>query len=123
MEDNRIKNAQLSSSSDKDSTYSSQNGRLHNPRAWVASNTGVNWLQVDFLRLAKVTEILTQGRSDSDPEEWIASYHIDYSLNAVDFINYAPYGTDEVFSLFQAKQVKPDFKFCHFCLQQVSQSF
>ena len=106
MEDNRIQNAQLSSSSERDGDYGPQDGRLHNPRAWRPLNHYLHWLQVDFWRRVKVTEILTQGRSDSDPEEWYASYYIDYSLNAVNFIDYAPYGTEEVISHFEAKQAK-----------------
>ena len=112
MEDNRIQNAQLSSSSERDGDYGSQDGRLHNPRAWRPLNHYSNWLQVDFWRRVKVTEILTQGRSDSDPEEWYESYYIDYSLNAVNFIDYAPYGTEEVISHVEAKQAK--FKICQF---------
>lgn len=98
LEDYRIENAQLSSSSQWDNEYTAHDGRLHGPRNWASSGVYfAQWWNVDFWRLVKVTEILTQGRSfGSQPEEWIASYYLSYSLDAVSFKNYAPYGTGEV---------------------------
>ncbi|CAB4019932.1 Hypothetical predicted protein [Paramuricea clavata] len=90
LEDRRIQDGQLSASTENQANHGPHDGRLHNERTWVAS-AGDQWLQVDFLRLVKVTEIWTQGRTDSDPDEWIKSYNVEYSLNAVDFTAFTSY--------------------------------
>ena len=90
LEDRRIQDGQLSASTENLGNHGPHDGRLHNERAWAAA-AGDQWLQVDFLRLVKVTEIWTQGRTDSDPDEWIKSYDVKYSLNAVDFTAFTSY--------------------------------
>ena len=91
MEDGRIKDVQLSASSEWSSNYGAKRGRLHGDGAWVAaSNNHPQYLQVDFWRLVKVREIWTQGRMD--PDQYITSYKVHYSLNAADFTEFKPYG-------------------------------
>jgi hypothetical protein len=96
LEDDRIQDVQLSASTDRDDYHGSRDGRLHDLRAWVPTAYLGQWFQVDFWRLVKVTEIWTQGRTDSDPNEWVKGYYVDYSLDAAEFASHSPYGSDLV---------------------------
>ncbi|XP_028409028.1 uncharacterized protein LOC114531613 isoform X2 [Dendronephthya gigantea] len=94
LENKRIQDDQLSASALHYSSHSPNRGRLYDDKGWVAgSKSGEIWLQVDFLRLAKVSEIWTQGRGNYD--QWIKTFRVQYSMDTTQFTTYKPFGRDE----------------------------
>ena len=102
MEDRFIQQSQLSFSS----WYPQSDRRHESPwldpgvtggdRSWVPHyDKEGQWLQVDFLRLAKVTEISTQGRPHTD-EMWVTSYEVAFGNDGEQFKFYQRYGKTEV---------------------------
>ncbi|CAB3983146.1 EGF-like repeat and discoidin I-like domain-containing 3, partial [Paramuricea clavata] len=64
--------------------------------AWSARRNDLNqWLQVNFVLQATVTEILTQGRSNAD--QWVTSYTVSYSNDGLNFFAYRVNGVVKVF--------------------------
>ena len=96
MESFRILDSQIIASSVHTATfYAPRNARLHYERwdtryaCWIPGNTDANpWLQVDFLWLVTVTQILTQGRGGLAKDIWTKTYKISYGGNGVDFQYY-----------------------------------
>ncbi|XP_028393247.1 uncharacterized protein LOC114517662 [Dendronephthya gigantea] len=104
MESFRILNSQISSSSSFSVRYPASNGRLNNKRwvetfpAWIPSDTDASpWLQVDFLWIVTITEILTQGRHSAEQyaDIWTKTYMISYGSDGADFQYYAQNGIDK----------------------------
>ena len=102
MEDRFIQQSQLSFSS----WYPQSDLRHESPwltpgvtdgdRSWVPHyDKEGQWLQVDFLRLTKVTEIRTQGRPRSG-EMWVTSYEVAFGNDGERFKFYQRYGKTEV---------------------------
>lgn len=90
LQNNRIKNAAITASSQWARKHASWLARLHRPRrgrlmgAWSARHNNYNqWLQVDTGRSMKVTGIATQGRQDAN--QWVTAYYLYYSSDGVSF--------------------------------------
>lgn len=83
MENRKISDSQIKSSSQLDENHSAKYSRLHlmanreNGGSWSALKNGVNqWLQVDLGSYIRVTGIVTQGRNGHD--EWVTKFRLQY---------------------------------------------
>ncbi|KAM7180046.1 coagulation factor V-like isoform 2-T2 [Macrochelys suwanniensis] len=95
MENGEIKNAQITASSYKKSWYNSwesslarlnQQGRTN---AWQAkSNNNQQWLQIDLLKVKKITAITTQGCKSMSAEQFVKTYAILYSEEGTEWKPY-----------------------------------
>lgn len=102
MENYKIRDTQISASSQWNTYHGPANGRLNFlgvgeqiSGSWSASVNDVSqWLQVDFLHNATVTEIGTQGRHDK--YQYVASYRVSYSNDGVNFQFYQQNGQTTV---------------------------
>uniref|UniRef100_A0A8C6HRV9 Coagulation factor V n=1 Tax=Mus spicilegus TaxID=10103 RepID=A0A8C6HRV9_MUSSI len=91
LEDGQIQNKQITASSFKKSWWGdywepslarlNAQGRVN---AWQAkANNNKQWLQVDLLKIKKVTAIVTQGCKSLSSEMYVKSYSIQYSDQGV----------------------------------------
>jgi ribosomal protein L19E len=101
MENGEIHDSQISASSEWDANHGAINSRLNfqaqgkRQGAWSARRNDRNqWLQVNFNLQATVTEILTQGRSNSN--QWVTSYTVSYSNDGLNFFAYRVNGVLKV---------------------------
>ena len=82
LEDNRIKDGQLSSSSPT-KNHPATEARLNGRKAWK-SDVDNPWIQVHLGQFIYVAGIATQGRADGQQNEWVTEYTVVYmkrSLN------------------------------------------
>lgn len=93
MQNGRIRNAAVTSSSRWDNKHAAHLARLHNRRrgvymgSWSArSNNAYQWLQIFLGRPHKVVRVSTQGRPTVS--QWVTSY---YLLSSQDGVYFAPY--------------------------------
>ena len=93
MQNGRIRNQKVTSSSRWDNYHGPYLARLHKKRrgryrgAWSAGyNNHYQWLQIDFGRAAKIIRISTQGRQDVD--QWVTRYLVLHSLDGINFVTY-----------------------------------
>ena len=101
MENGKISDEQITSSSDWRDNHGPANGRLNfvasNGRtgSWSSGTNDVNqWLQVDFQRSTIITGISTQGRQDH--YQFVKSYTISFSDDEKCFNEYKTGGTLKV---------------------------
>ena len=101
MENGDIPDSQILASSEWDANLAAINSRLNfraqgkRRGAWGSRKNDLNqWLQVNFVLQATVTEILTQGRSDSN--QWVTSFTVSYSNDGLDFFAYRVNGVVKV---------------------------
>ncbi|XP_063109706.1 coagulation factor V isoform X1 [Cavia porcellus] len=96
MENGKIENKQITASSFKKSWWGdywepsrarlNAQGRVN---AWQAkANNNQQWLQVDLLKIKKVTGIVTQGCKSLSSEMYVKSYTIYYSDQGVEWKSY-----------------------------------
>ncbi|KAL1769805.1 Coagulation factor V [Sigmodon hispidus] len=96
LEDGRIESRQITASSFKKSWWGdfwepsrarlNAQGRVN---AWQAkANNNKQWLQVDLLKIKKITAIVTQGCKSLSSEMFVKSYSIQYSDQGVDWKPY-----------------------------------
>ena len=98
MENGKIRDNQITASSQYNYDHRVQNGRLNfragsgRTGAWSARRNNRNqWFQADFQRPTIITGISTQGRQDAT--QFIKSYIISFSSNnGRGFSNYKPGG-------------------------------
>ena len=90
LESRAISDAQISASSQLDSTHSPRQARLHitadgsEGGGWSAlKNDFDQWLQVDLGSYTTVTRVATQGRNGYD--QWVSKYRIQYSYAGITF--------------------------------------
>ena len=93
MESRRIKDAQVTASSQWDGNHAAIQGRLNfkagggKTGGWSAqSNNGNQWIQVAFGSYTKLTSIATQGRNAYS--QWVTAYKLQYSEDGVNFYFY-----------------------------------
>ena len=86
MENRKISDSQIKSSTQLDENHSAKHSRLHskanreNGGSWSALKNDVNqWLQVDLDSYIRVTGIATQGRNGRD--EWVTKFRLQYGEN------------------------------------------
>ena len=101
MQNGRIRNAAITSSSRWDNKHAPHLARLHNRRrgsymgGWSARiNNAYQWLQIDLLRSHKVVRVSTQGRPGTN--QWVTSYYLLYSQDGVYFASYFERNTRKV---------------------------
>ncbi|XP_040307656.1 coagulation factor V isoform X1 [Herpailurus yagouaroundi] len=96
MESGKIENKQITASSFKKSWWGdywepfrarlNAQGRVN---AWQAkANNNKQWLQIDLLKIKKITAIVTQGCKSLSSEMYVKSYTIHYSDQGVDWKSY-----------------------------------
>ncbi|XP_072270189.1 coagulation factor V [Pyxicephalus adspersus] len=96
LENNKIKDEQITASSYKSSWYSSswlpslaRLNKAGSVNAWQAkSNNNQQWLQIDLLTTKKITAIATQGARQLTTELYVESYSIHYSDNGKTWKSY-----------------------------------
>ncbi|XP_053313463.1 coagulation factor V [Spea bombifrons] len=96
MENNMIKDEQITASSYKSSWYSSswkpslaRLNKYGSVNAWQAkANNNQQWLQIDLLQTKRVTGIITQGAKSMTTEMYLKSYGVQYSENGRDWKPY-----------------------------------
>ncbi|XP_028395369.1 uncharacterized protein LOC114519442 isoform X2 [Dendronephthya gigantea] len=94
VEDGRIKNSQVSSSTEKNGSSTSK-GRLNGANSWRPANNDQNqWLQVDLDKKELVTAIATQGSGDGC---WVKTYSISYGVDKENLTSYKINATQKVF--------------------------
>ena len=86
MENRKISDSQIKSSTQLDENHSAKHSRLHskanreNGGSWSAlKNDVTQWLQVDLGSYVRVTGIATQGRNGRD--EWVTKFRLQYGEN------------------------------------------
>ena len=98
MESGKINNSQITASSvwSEASQVQPWAARLNNPNGfWHAKQARVGeWLQIDFKRKTVVTKIATQGRPND--AQWVTSYKISFSKDAVLWNFYKENGKEKV---------------------------
>ena len=88
VENRKIANSQMKSSSSWNAAFSAQKGRLYGVGSWIARVNDQNqWIQVDLGRKEVVTAIATQGRGHYN--QWVRTYSISYSLDGKTFQPYS----------------------------------
>ncbi|XP_012584366.1 PREDICTED: coagulation factor V [Condylura cristata] len=96
MESGKIENKQITASSFKKSWWGNYwepslarlnaQGRVN---AWQAkANNNKQWLQIDLLKIKKITAIVTQGCKSLSSEMYVKSYTIQYSDQGVEWKSY-----------------------------------
>eukprot|EP00057_Strongylocentrotus_purpuratus_P015927 XP_011670401.1 PREDICTED: lactadherin-like [Strongylocentrotus purpuratus] len=88
VEDGRIPDSSLTSSSDYDLNYTASDGRLNGgvtpneKAAWLARDDDIDkWVKIDLGRTSNVTGVIVQGRFEL--AQWITSVKVSYSLDNV----------------------------------------
>ena len=97
MESGRIKDAQITASSQWDTNHAAIQGRLNflagggKAGGWSARHDNPNqWIQVDLLSYTRVTRIVTQGRNAF--AQWVTKYKLQYSEDGLHFRYYQESG-------------------------------
>ncbi len=84
LENGRVSDSQITSSSAWSATLSTRQARLNGAGCWTARRRDQNqWIQVDLGKEDVVTAIATQGQSNAD--QWVKTYSLSYSLNGKNF--------------------------------------
>ncbi|XP_022809858.1 uncharacterized protein LOC111346861 [Stylophora pistillata] len=90
MENYRVPDSAITSSSQWDANHGPSNARLDRPSgggktgAWSARTNDVNqWIQVTFSEITKVTGVGIQGRYDYN--QWVTKFKVSYSLDGIHF--------------------------------------
>ena len=85
--------SQYSASSEWNGAHGANNARLHHQAgggktgAWSSRhNSPDQWLQITFRKVAKVTRVATQGRTDHS--QWVTTYRLAYSLDGIFYQHY-----------------------------------
>jgi hypothetical protein len=92
IENGRISDSQITSSSVWSAALSTQQARLNDAASWTARQRDQNqWIQVDLGKEEVVTVIATQGRSNAD--QWVKAYSVSYSSDGQSFDYYKVKGT------------------------------
>ena len=101
VSNNRLNNRYITSSSAWDRYHVAWLARLHNRRrgryrgGWSAKvNRRGQWIQFDFRRPRTVVKVVTQGREDAN--QWVTSYFIKYSPDAIYWTPYRKYSRVQV---------------------------
>ena len=95
MENRFIQQSQISFSTTYGGIYKLPWLNVGGDRCWVPHYGIVgSWLQVDFLRLTKVTKVKTQGRTPRD--QWVVTYNLAFGNDGEFFFNYQRNGETEV---------------------------
>ena len=93
LESRRIKDAQVTASSQWDGNHAAIQGRLNfkagggKQGGWSARQNNKNqWIQVALGSYTKLTSIATQGRNAQS--QWVTAYKLQYSEDGVNFYYY-----------------------------------
>ena len=69
----------------------------YNGQSWIPLHGEVRpWLQIDFLRLTKVTKLKTQGRPSSAHLQWVVTYYLAFGHDGDVFLVYRRNGKTKV---------------------------
>ena len=97
MESGDIKDSQVTASSFKNDNRQPFSARLHNRLVdWKpGSNSGGEWLQIDFIDGVAVKKVATQGGVFGG-NNWVTSYKLSFSRDAVSWEFFDENGQDKV---------------------------
>ena len=105
MEDKTILDSQITASSESNYQSAAQFARLHVQKtsfttgSWLGLDHVEPWLQVDFVKYAKITAIETQGNA-GEPK-YTKTYTVFYSNDEENFRAYEEFGVKKVQIYFQ----------------------
>ena len=106
MENGSISDSQITASSQFARRFGPSRARLNKAvdssgrGAWAAASGDIEpWLQVEFNEKVTVVKVATQGRFDFD--QWVKSYHLNYSQEIIHYQVYRPSGMIKVRSIFK----------------------
>lgn len=101
LQNGRLKNSKITSSSEYNKYHAAWLGRLGRARhgsyagAWCAKKNDYNqWIKFDFIRPMRITKIDTQGRQDAD--QWVTRYQLSSSLDGIQWQIYRFNSKDKV---------------------------
>ena len=102
MENNEILDSQITASTDYGHKSAARFARLNlkvklgvHHGCWIREENDINpWLQVDFVKYAKIIAIEMQGRPDVN--RWIKTYTVSYSRDEQNFQVYEEFGVQKV---------------------------
>ena len=90
MTNGKIRDTDISASSELNSNSSASNGRLNNTKSWVADNNDTQpWIQVNFGKIMNITAISTQGFPGSG---FVSSFYFSYDTSEMEWLNYTIHG-------------------------------
>ena len=101
IENGRIRNQQISASSEWDRNHAAYLAKLNRRRtgrlmgAWSSRvNNAHQWLQVYLKIPMKITSVATQGRNDA--HQWVTKYRLSSSIDGAHFAFYWSQGSVKV---------------------------
>lgn len=93
LQNRRLKDTQMTASSEINVYSKASRGRLHIRRqgrlsgGWQSKYTNrYQWIQVYFVKPAKIIRISTQGQQDKN--QWVTQYVVYHSMDPVNFKSY-----------------------------------
>ena len=90
MTNRKIRDSDITASSELNSNSSASNARLNNTKSWVADNNDTQpWIQVNLRKIMNVTAISTQGFPGSG---FVSSFYFSYNTNEMEWLNYTIHG-------------------------------
>ena len=89
MTNGKIRDTDISASSELNSNSSASNARLNNTKSWVADKNDTQpWIQVNLGKIMNITAISTQGFPGSG---FVSSFYFSYT-NEMEWLNYTIHG-------------------------------
>ena len=87
MTNRKIRDTDITASSELDSNSSASNARLNNTKSWVADTQP--WIQVNLGKIMNITEISTQGFPGSG---FVSSFYFSHDTSEMEWLNYTIHG-------------------------------
>ena len=90
MTNRKIRDTDITASSELDLNSSASNARLNNTKSWVAdTNDTQPWIQVNWGKIMNITSISTQGFPGSG---FVSSFYFSYNVSEMEWLNYTIHG-------------------------------
>ena len=86
----KIRDADITASSELDLNSSASNARLNNTKSWVADKNDTQpWIQVNLGKIMNITAISIQGFPGSG---FVSSFYFSYHTSEIEWLNYTIHG-------------------------------
>ena len=90
MTNRKIRDTDITASSELNSNSSASNARLNNTKSWVADKNDTQpWIQVNLGKIMNITAISTQGFPGSG---FVSSFYFSYNTSEMEWLNYTNHG-------------------------------
>ncbi|XP_073253396.1 neogenin-like [Porites lutea] len=90
MTNRKIRDADITASSELDSNSSASNARLNNTKSWVADKNDTQpWIEVNLGKIMNITAISIQGLPGSG---FVSSFYFSYDTSEREWLNYTIHG-------------------------------